>query len=524
LIPLEPQKRSDALRGEGWKEVVLMIGRTLMALVALLLAMPTGSAMAEEPGELGYTDVPEMPDGIEGERVQMLLDAVNDNDAGLMTRFYDDHFSDELKEEVSLEQVREGLARFARESGGIDFHSVRHYHASRENQSVFILKNRNFDTWQACVFTYKEGEEPHGLLRGLWFDEALRPSDVDPPGPLTEVECVGEIEDFVERLCANDVFSGVVLLAGRDGVLFEHACGEASKRFHAPVNMDTKFNMASASKMFTAIAITQLVESGTLSFDDPISKYVDGSWYPKDVTDRVTIHHLLTHTSGLGDYFNETFHAGSRLRWRELNDYKELIAGDTLAFEPGTAWGYSNIGAFMLGVVIESATGEDYFDYVRENVFEPLGMENTGFYDLDCPVENLAIGYRPSSDCGAGWKNNYYELVVRGSPGGGAYSTAPDLLEFARALEEGRLVSQESLDLMWTDHLDPERSYGYGYGFTLRKSLAGKVIGHNGRFSGINADFNMFLDKGYVLVVMANYHGAGSPVDEKIRELIARVE
>ncbi len=501
-----------------------MIGRILISSVVLLLVLSTGSAVAEEPGKLGYTDVPGMPDGIEGERAQMLFDAVNDNDAGLMTRLYNDHFSVELKEEVSLEKVREGLARFARESGGIDFHSVRHYDPPRENQSAFIFKNRNFGSWHACVFTYEEGEKPNGLLKGLSFNSALLPSDVEPPGPLTQAECVDEIRDFVERLCAKDVFSGVVLLAGRDGVLFDYACGEASKRFHAPVDMNTKFNMASAGKMFTAIAIAQLVEKRALSFDDPIHKYVDESWYPKDVTDRVTIHHLLTHTSGLGDYFNETFHAGSRMRWRELNDYKELIAGDTLAFEPGTAWRYSNIGAFMLGVVIESATGENYFDYIRENVFEPVGMENTGFYDLDCPVENLAIGYRPSSDCGSGWKNNYYELVIRGCPGGGAYSTAPDLLRFARALEAEALVPQESLDLLWTDHFNPERSYGYGYGFTLRQGLAGRVVGHNGRFSGINADFNMFLDEGYVLVVMANYHGAGSPVDERIRELIARVE
>ena len=501
-----------------------MIGRILIASLALLLTLSTGSAVAEEPGKPGYTDVPGTPGGIEGERVQLLFDAVNEDDAGLMTRLYGDHFSDELKEELSLEKVLDALSRFARETGGIEFHSVRRYDPPRENRSAFIFMNRDFKSWHACVFTYEEGEKPNGLLKGLSFDSALPPSDVEPPGPLTEAECIDEVRAFVERLCEKDVFSGVVLLARGDEVLFERACGEASKRFHAPVNMDTKFNMASASKMFTAIAIAKLVENGTLSFDDPISKYVDESWYTKDVTDRVMIHHLQTHTSGLGDYFNETFHAGSRLRWRELNDYKELIAGDTLAFEPGTAWQYSNIGAFMLGVVIESATGENYFDYVRENVFEQVGMENTGFYDLDCPVENLAIGYRPSSDGSLGWKNNYYELVVRGSPGGGAYSTAPDLLRFARALEAGALVSQELLDLLWIDHFNPARSYGYGYGFTLRRGPAGMVIGHNGRFSGINADFNMFLDEGYVLVVMANYHGAGSPVDERIRALIARVE
>jgi len=506
------------------REVVQMTGKALIASVVYLLALLAGPAAAQAPGEPGYTDVPEMPGGIEGKRAKMLFDAVNSNGAELLTLFYKDHMSVEFREDVSLEKVLEGIARIAHESGGIDFHGVRHYDPPRENETSLIYRNRNYESWHVCVFHYEEGEKPGGILKGLSFDSARPPSDLEPPEPLSEAECIDEIRAFVERLCEKDLFSGVVLLAGGDEVLFERACGEASKRFHVPVNMDTKFNTASAGKMFTAIAIAQLVENGTLSFDDPISKYVDESWYPKDVTDRVTIHNLLTHTSGLGDYFNDTFHAGSRLRWRELDDYKELIAGDTLAFEPGATWQYSNIGPFMLGVVIESATGENYFDYIRENVFEPAGMENTDFYDLDCPVENLAIGYRPSSDCSSGWKNNYYELVVRGSPGGGAYSTAPDLLTFARALEESLLVSAESLDLLWTDHFNPERSYGYGYGFTLRHGSAGKVVGHNGKFSGINADFNMFLDKGYVLVVMANQHRAGSPVDARIRELIARVE
>ncbi|MFC1573226.1 serine hydrolase domain-containing protein [Candidatus Eisenbacteria bacterium] len=501
-----------------------MAGKALMVSVVYVLALVAGSAAAQAPGGLGYTDVPDLPGGIEGERVQMLFDAVNNNDADLLTRFYNDHLSDEFKAKVPLEKVLESIARFAHESGGIDFHSVRHYDPPRENQTTLIFSNRNFDRWQACVFSYEEGEKPDGILNNLLFDLERPPSDVEPPRPLSEAESIDEVHAFVERLCEEDVFSGVVLLANAYEVLFERACGEASKRFHVPVNKDTKFNMASAGKMFTAIAIAQLVEKGVLSFDDHIGKYVDETWYPKNVTDAVTVHHLLTHTSGLGDFFNETFHAGSRGRWRELDDYRELITGDTLTFEPGTDWQYSNIGAFMLGVVIESATREDYFDYIRENVFEPTGMDDTDFYDMDCPVENLAIGYRPSSDCSSGWKNNYYELVMRGSPAGGAYSTAPDLLKFARALETGTLVSQELLDLMWIDHFNPERSYGYGYGFTLRQGPAGRVVGHNGKFSGINADFNIFLDKGYVLVVMSNYHGVGSQVDERIRKLIARVE
>jgi CubicO group peptidase (beta-lactamase class C family) len=175
---------------------------------------------------------------------------------------------------------------------------------------------------------------------------------------------------------------------------------------------------------------------------------------------------------------------------------------------------------FMLGVVIESVTGESYFDYIREHIYAPARMVNTDCYDMDCPVENLAIGYWPSDDCGSGWKNNYYEHVIRGGPAGGGFSTAPDLFQFARALQTGVLLSEESLELLWTDHFDA----GYGYGFGLREGPAGKVVGHGGGFTGINANLDIFLDSGYIAVVMTNYDGAGSPVDAKIAEVLGRVE
>jgi CubicO group peptidase (beta-lactamase class C family) len=207
-----------------------------------------------------------------------------------------------------------------------------------------------------------------------------------------------------------------------------------------------------------------------------------------------------------------------------LDDYKELVKGDTLAFEPGSDWSYSNLGMFLLGIVIESATGESYFEHIRENIYAPAGMENTDCYDMDCPVENLAIGYWPSSGCSSGWKNNYYEHVIRGGPAGGGFSTVRDLHRFARALQTGLLVSPESLDLMWTDQFNPDRSYGYGYGFSIRGGTAGKVVGHGGGFTGINANLDMFLDSGYIAAVMSNYDSAATPVQTRIAELLARVE
>ncbi len=495
-----------------------MTGRVLIVL--RVCALVTTAASAQQPGELGYTDVPEMPEGLEGVRIQMFADAINNEDIELVTRFYDEHLSEGVKERLPLAAYIEGFHAMVQQTGGVDFHSVRVYDPPRTDQTVAVFMDRNYESWQAIVFNYAEGEKPDGLLTGLRFSPARTPSDVEPEGPLTEAEAVGEIRAFVEKLCARDLFSGTVVVATGDAVLFEHACGEASKRFHAPVDMDTKFNLGSMNKMFTSVAVMQLVEKGLLSVDDAIGKHLDDTWLTAEIRDVVTVHHLLTHTSGLGSYFSEEWDAQSRKLYREVDDYKPLFAADSLSFEPGTDWSYSNTGMFMLGAVIEAVTGENYFDYIRENIYAPAGMANTDCYDMDCPVENLAIGYWPSSECSSGWRNNYYEHVIRGGPAGGGFSTSPDLLRFARALETGVLVSEESLEQLWTDHFEA----GYGYGFGIRQGSAGKVVGHGGGFTGINANLDMFLDSGYISAVMSNYDGAGSPVDMKIAELLGRVE
>ncbi|MCK4512710.1 beta-lactamase family protein, partial [bacterium] len=478
-----------------------MTGRILTAL--LICALSATAALAQAPGELGYTDVSEMPRGTEGERIQMLFDAINDNDAELAERFREECFSDSLKEELSAGDFVGFVERIARRTGSIDFHSIRVYDPPREDQTVIIFWDRNFDAWKAFSFYYAEGEKPDGLLANINASRARTPSDAEPGGPFTEEEAIAHMWPFLNRLCEYDLFSGTVLIGKGNELLLAASCGEASKRFHAPISMDTKFNIGSMNKMFTAVSIMQLVEKGMLSVDDPIGKYVDESWFPGEITDVVTIHHLLTHTSGLGSYFTDEWDAQSRKLYRELDDYKPLFASDTLAFEPGTDWAYSNTGMFMLGVVIESVTGESYFDYIREHIYAPARMVNTDCYDMDCPVENLAIGYWSSDECGSGWKNNYYEHVIRGGPAGGGFSTAPDLFQFARALQTGVLLSEELLEILWTDHFDA----GYGYGFGLREGAAGKVVGHGGGFTGINANLDIFLDSGYIAVVMTNYDG-----------------
>jgi len=489
--------------------------RLLAVATAVLVCgfVPAGTARAQE----SYTDIPELPDGIEGERIEALIAYINANDPELVAPFFEQHCTCEFFEMAPLEMHQEVLADFHSETGGVDFHSIREYDpVPPEDRTVVIVEDRKYGGWRGLVIHFTAADER--LIAGLRFADARTPSNVDEP-PLTENECMSELGEFLGLVCADDAFSGTVLVANERDILFTHVCGEASKRFGVPNDMDTRFNLGSMNKMFTATAIMQLVERGELSLDDPISGYVDETWLPREITDRVTIHHLLTHTSGLGSYFNEAYDRSSRKLFRAVDDYKPLVAGDTLAFEPGTEFRYSNTGMLLLGVVIESVTGGSYFDYISENVYGPAGMTRTGCYDMDLPVDNLAMGYEKDSESPWIYRNNLYEHVIRGGPAGGGFSTSPDMHRFAVALLSGTLVSQESLDLMWTTHSDGD----YGYGFGVGGSAAGKVVGHGGGFYGINANLDIFVDSGYIAVVMSNYGRAARPVATKIQELLGRV-
>ncbi|MGQ0643686.1 MAG: serine hydrolase domain-containing protein [Gemmatimonadaceae bacterium] len=176
---------------------------------------------------------------------------------------------------------------------------------------------------------------------------------------------VAELKAHVERLAQADSFSGAVLIAKDGKTLWSAAYGIADKNFNVPNKVDTKFNLGSMNKMVTAVAIAQLVERGVLSFDDPVSKWVPGG-LKGDAGDKVRIKHLLSHTSGLGSYFVDEWDTASRARFRSVDDFMTFANKEELQFEPGTRWAYNNTGMLVAGKVIEAATKQSYFDYVRE--------------------------------------------------------------------------------------------------------------------------------------------------------------
>jgi len=227
----------------------------------------------------------------------------------------------------------------------------------------------------------------------LQCQNARRTPTLEPIGALeqpatrgSDAEIVAFLSDYLDRLAGRRNFSGVVLFARDESVLFHRAYGLASRSYNARNTTDTRFNLASASKMFTAVAIAKLVEDGRLSYDDPIGTYLDTDWVSQEVGATVQVKHLLNHTSGLGHYWDKWDDYANTIR--ELDDYKPIIS-DELAFEPGTDYQYSNSGYLLLGAMIEKITGKTYYQYtfnlhvyllVQYSIFicfnlEPLNLE-----------------------------------------------------------------------------------------------------------------------------------------------------
>jgi CubicO group peptidase (beta-lactamase class C family) len=336
---------------------------------------------------------------------------------------------------------------------------------------------------------------------------------------MSDAQVVQDLRSSLNEFVAQDRFSGAVLLAKNDKILFEQAYGFADHAFNVPNRVDTKFNLGSMGKMFTAVAILQLAQQGRLSLDDPLIKVVPD--YPNtEVASKITIHQLLTHTSGLGDFFGKAFQDTPKDTFTTIESHLPLFAAKPLLFAPGAKWSYSNAGFIVLGLVIEKVSGESYYDYVREHVFKPAGMINTDNYLIDADVSNLALGYTtggPGTLPNAPRKTNLY-FLQRGASAGGGYSTVEDLLRFAKALEGHKLLNKEYTDLNLTGKVASGRGdVKYAYGMEEQFLNGVRIVGHGGGGPGINSNLDMYPEAGYTVAVMSNYDGGAQLVNERLR-------
>lgn len=326
-----------------------------------------------------------------------------------------------------------------------------------------------------------------------------------------------QFEQFVAKQAEDGEFSGAILIAQGNDIILAKAYGYANQENQTLNTVDTRFNMGSMNKMFTGLAIAQLAEKGLLDYADSMAKHYPD--YPNaEVAQQVTIHHLLTHTSGMGFY---PFTHGKRTP----EEIVPLFADDALSFDPGDEMQYSNAGYVVLGVIIERVSGQSYEEYVQTHILDPAGMTHTGFFALDENIENRAIGYTNGMESSDGSRQlNTDMLEIKGSPAGGAFSTVNDMLRFGQALLDGTLIGTEARDVLLTGKVSMGRGMSYAYGFGDHGRDGLRSIGHNGGAPGVGADFKVYPEKGWTTVVFTNFDPpAMRPLGRELSQQLRRV-
>ncbi|WP_419210900.1 serine hydrolase domain-containing protein [Maribacter sp. X9] len=323
-----------------------------------------------------------------------------------------------------------------------------------------------------------------------------------------------QIEKFLNSLDAT-IFSGAVLVAHNDKIIAKKAYGLASMEYNTKNKVDTKFNIASITKLFTAVATLQLYENQLVELDVPIGKYLP-DYQNKRVRDSVTIHQLLTHTSGNTNFYVGDFLKTDKLRYKNISDFVPLFVNDTLLSKPGTKYDYSASGFVILGLIIEKVSGLNYYDYLRKSIFEPAGMTNTTELEIDSVVQNKASGYTTFfGELNTPKRNDYY--LSKASPGGFHYSTVDDLFKFSKALRNGLFLKKQTTQLMFEPKvMGYNTNLGYGIDVDLRYNQT--IQGHSGGWYGIHNELMDFMKDGYTVVILSNMDDGGKSGTSKVAD------
>lgn len=442
-------------------------------------------------------------------KLRALAAAASVGDEAQAKAWVEANFSAEMLKRAPAEELARHMARAGKQAGGFDVVKV---DVRGPAEAEITLKAKRVPL-EMQMIAMVEAESPHRILRwgmrpvGAPLDTAALKA---LPAGATQEQKLAAIATAVDKAGRDGKFSGTFLVARNGEVLLEKAYGFAEKSFQVKNAMDTRFHIGSMPKMFTSVAIAQLAQAGRLSYADTMAKWLPD--YPnQEVAKKVTIHQLLTHTSGLSDYFGPEFDR-KKGDIRKLEDYYQFFASKPLRFEPGTSWSYSNAGMHVAGIIVQRASGMDYYEYLRKNVFGPAGMKDTDSDRVEEVTPNLAVGYtREGSEdeleLEPPSRNNILTLPPQGGPAGGGYSTARDLLKFAQALIGHKLLDAKHTELVTAGKVKvpwgPDAQYGYG--FEDGKVNGKRVIGHGGGAPGMNAMLRVMPESGYVVAALSNY-------------------
>lgn len=343
---------------------------------------------------------------------------------------------------------------------------------------------------------------------------------------------LAEIEDALTRQRTSEPFSGVVSLRRGDTILYERACGDALRAESIPNRVDTRFQIASGCKIFTSVAINQLFDQGRLT-PDTLLRDCAGVELPHFAPD-ITVHQLLTHTSGIPDYFDEAVMDDYEELWRQLPmytirqpaDFLPLFQDKPMQAPPGSTFVYNNGGYVLLGLIVEHMTGTPFAKYIADHIFRPAGMTDSGYFANNQLPPRTAHSYIENAD--GTWRSNIYAVPIVGGPDGGAYTTAADMGRFWQALLAHTLLNAETTDrLLWpyAETGSPSPYDHYGRGMWIEAGADGiRKYFVEGSDPGVAFRSAVYPAHGLTLTILANTGHTLWPVFREIEALVAPLD
>ena len=321
-------------------------------------------------------------------------------------------------------------------------------------------------------------------------------------------------------------FSGVISIKKHGKIIYENARGYAERSNKICNNVETKFGIASGTKLFTALAIGKLIEEGKISFDSKVFDIIGYNFtlYSKEIT----IKELLTHTSGIPDYFDEEkvddFGDFSvSIPWyklKEPKDYFPVFPKEEMKFSPGERFSYCNSGYVLLAAIVDEVSGMSYKDFVEEYIFNAIGMNNSGFFALNKLPENTALGYIKEDN---GWRTNVYNLPIVGGGDGGAFTTVGDLYILWDALLNYKILSKEMVELYIEPYIEAEsegENTYYGHGIWIYKEKEKPVEEYIvGCDAGVSFKSAIIREKDIIYTVISNTDAGAWPIIKEIVSL-----
>jgi CubicO group peptidase (beta-lactamase class C family) len=340
---------------------------------------------------------------------------------------------------------------------------------------------------------------PHKLKSIGFIAEVSEPITL-PNGSIEQKGTLDWLSGYLEKLKSEYDLFGSILIAKGGKILFEEYYGFADVEKKIPITNKTLFNVASGGKMFTALCIAKLVEMNKLSYEDKITKYLTG-FSDESKADKITIHHLLSHTSGISEYWSGQ-NDDAVYSATNIDDHLQLVLKSGFDFEPGTAYQYCNSNFILPGAIIEKITGKSFYDFVQETVFNPADMNQSGYFNYASEITAIPLARGEN-------ENEWIEAVhgIKGSSAGGAYSNTTDILKFSDALKNNKIISEKTFQNMITaknSGIKEPMDFDYGYGFILSKSSRESGYGHGGTADGVNFEFRYFLKSDITFVIFCN--------------------